>query len=91
MLLLNTLKDKIVSIFHVANEVMRSKVTETMLLAFENIIHTSVHPMRESSVSEFVKMADADWSLVHQLITQSKLVETEYEGQKFYLRNPLLI
>jgi hypothetical protein len=25
----------------------------------------------------------------HQLITQSKLVETEYEGQKFYLRNPL--
>jgi hypothetical protein len=45
--------------------------------------------MRESSVSEFVKMADADWSLVHQLITQSKLVEAEYEGQKFYLRNPL--
>ena len=89
MLLLNTLKDKIVSIFHVANEVMRSKATETMLLAFENIIHTSVHPMRESAVSEFVKMADADWSLVHQLITQSKLVETEYEGQKFYLRNPL--
>ena len=52
---------------------------------------TSVHPMRESAVSEFVKIADADWSLVHQLITQSKLVETEYEGQKFYLRNPLLI
>ena len=50
---------------------------------------TSVHPMRESAVSGFVKMADADWSIVHQLISQSKLVETEYEGQKFYLRNPL--
>ena len=47
--------------------------------------------MRESAVGEFLKMADADWSLVHQLITQSKLIETEYEGQKFYLRNPVLI
>jgi hypothetical protein len=47
--------------------------------------------MRESAVSEFVKMADADWSLVHQWITQSKLIETECEGPKFYLRNPVLI
>ena len=48
---------------------------------------TSVHPMRESAVREFLKKAGADWSVVHQLIAQSKLVETEYEGQKFYLRN----
>jgi wyosine [tRNA(Phe)-imidazoG37] synthetase (radical SAM superfamily) len=40
---------------------------------------TSVHPMRASAVSEFEKMADADWFFVHQLITQSKRVETEYE------------
>jgi len=48
---------------------------------------TSVHPMRESAVRELLKKAGADWSVVHQLIAQSKLVETEYAGQKFYLRN----
>jgi wyosine [tRNA(Phe)-imidazoG37] synthetase (radical SAM superfamily) len=48
---------------------------------------TSVHPMRKSAVHDFLKKAGADWSVVHQLITQSKLVEIEYEGQKFYLRN----
>jgi wyosine [tRNA(Phe)-imidazoG37] synthetase (radical SAM superfamily) len=47
---------------------------------------TSVHPMRESAVREYLKKAGADWSVVHQLITQSKLVETDYAGQKFYLR-----
>jgi wyosine [tRNA(Phe)-imidazoG37] synthetase (radical SAM superfamily) len=48
---------------------------------------TSVHPMRESAVSEFLKKAGADWSVAHQLIAKSKLVETDYGGQKFYLRN----
>ena len=48
---------------------------------------TSVHPMRESAVREYLKNAGVDWSVVHQLITQSKLVETDYAGQKFYLRN----
>jgi hypothetical protein len=42
--------------------------------------------MRESAVSEFLKKTGADWSLVHKLIAQSKLFESEYEGQKFYLR-----
>jgi wyosine [tRNA(Phe)-imidazoG37] synthetase (radical SAM superfamily) len=48
---------------------------------------TSVHPMRKSAVREYLKKAGDDWSIVHQLIVQSKLVETEYAGQKFYLRN----
>ena len=48
---------------------------------------TSVHPMRESAVREYLKKAGADWSAVHQLIAQSKLVETDYAGQKFYLRS----
>ena len=47
---------------------------------------TAVHPMRESAVREFLKKAGADWSVAHQLIAQSKLAETEYAGQKFYLR-----
>jgi hypothetical protein len=48
---------------------------------------TSVHPMRRSAVSDFLKKAGADWSVVNQLITKSKLVEADFEGQKFYLRN----
>jgi len=48
---------------------------------------TSVHPMRQSAVSELLKKANADWLMVNKLIAQGKLVETDYEGQKFYLRN----
>ena len=48
---------------------------------------TSVHPMRQSAVIELLKKANADWLMVNKLIAQGKLVETDYEGQKFYLRN----
>jgi len=48
---------------------------------------TAVHPMRRSAVSDFLKKAAADWSVVHKMIAQGNLVETMYEGQKFYLRN----
>lgn len=47
---------------------------------------TAVHPMREEAVSEFLRRAGADWPVVHHLIAQGQLVETEYEGRKFYLR-----
>jgi wyosine [tRNA(Phe)-imidazoG37] synthetase (radical SAM superfamily) len=48
---------------------------------------TSVHPMRESAVRDFLKKAAANWSVVNKLKVHGKLVETEFEGQKFYLRN----
>jgi len=48
---------------------------------------TAVHPMRRTAVDDFLKKAAADWSVVDRLIAQGKLVETEFEGQKFYLRN----
>ncbi len=47
---------------------------------------TSVHPMREDAVSEFLARARADWTAVRKLIEQGRLVETEYEGRKFYMR-----
>ncbi|MDY7077549.1 MAG: radical SAM protein [Chloroflexota bacterium] len=47
---------------------------------------TSVHPMREDAVSEFLARAGADWPVIHRLIVQEQLVETEYEGRKFYVR-----
>ena len=48
---------------------------------------TAVHPMRRSAVKDFLEKAAAGWSVVRQLMAQNKLVETAYEGQKFYLRN----
>ena len=48
---------------------------------------TAVHPMRQDAVNEFLMRAGADWHIVHQLMAQSQLVEAEYEGKKFYLRN----
>ncbi len=47
---------------------------------------TSVHPMREDAVGEFLARAKADWPVVHNLVEQGQLVETAYEGRRFYLR-----
>jgi len=47
---------------------------------------TSVYPMREEAVSEFLARAGADWPVVHGLIAQGQLIETEYEGRKFFMR-----
>jgi wyosine [tRNA(Phe)-imidazoG37] synthetase (radical SAM superfamily) len=47
---------------------------------------TAVHPMREEAVKEFLLKAGANWSVVQQLVNQDRLIDTEYEGQKFYMR-----
>jgi wyosine [tRNA(Phe)-imidazoG37] synthetase (radical SAM superfamily) len=53
---------------------------------------TSVHPMREDAVSEFLararskQRAGADWPVVHNLVEQGQLIKTEYEGKWFYVR-----
>lgn len=47
---------------------------------------TAVHPMRKEAVSEFLARARADWAIVHKLINQGQLIEMEYEGIKFYMR-----
>jgi wyosine [tRNA(Phe)-imidazoG37] synthetase (radical SAM superfamily) len=47
---------------------------------------TSVHPMREEALRDFLKRAKSDWSAINRLIAQGKLVESEYEGHKFYIR-----
>jgi wyosine [tRNA(Phe)-imidazoG37] synthetase (radical SAM superfamily) len=47
---------------------------------------TSVHPMREDAVMEFLKKAGADWKVVEKLIKAGSLVESGYQGKKFYLR-----
>ncbi|ASJ03451.1 radical SAM protein [Thermococcus profundus] len=47
---------------------------------------TSVHPMREDAVREFLKKAKADWSVVEKLLNEGKLIELEYNGKRFYMR-----
>lgn len=47
---------------------------------------TAVHPMRQDAVEIFLKRSGADWTVVHHLILQKKLIETEYKGHKFYIR-----
>jgi len=47
---------------------------------------TSVHPMREEAVAQFLSKAGAGWEVVEKLIRDSTLVELIYQGQKFYMR-----
>ena len=47
---------------------------------------TSVHPMREEAVDEFLARAGADRSIVRGLVARGQLVETQYGGYRFYIR-----
>ena len=47
---------------------------------------TSVHPMREEAVREYLKKAGADWNVITDLIQRGSLVELEYQGKNFYMR-----
>ena len=47
---------------------------------------TSVHPMREEAVKEFLQKTNASWSVIEKLLLENKLVELEYSGRKYYMR-----
>jgi wyosine [tRNA(Phe)-imidazoG37] synthetase (radical SAM superfamily) len=47
---------------------------------------TAVHPMRDDAVEEFLKRAGANWEIVHRMLEEDQLIETEYGSNKFYLR-----
>ena len=47
---------------------------------------TAVHPMRSDAVSELLVKNQEDWKIVEHLVSEGKLLETEYEGKKFYIR-----
>ena len=46
----------------------------------------AVHPMREDAVDTFLARAGAGWPTVRRLIERGQLVETVYEGQRYYGR-----
>jgi len=47
---------------------------------------TSVHPMREDGVSEFLAKANAKWNIIEKLINEDKMKEVKYKNKKFYMR-----
>ncbi|MGV9168965.1 MAG: radical SAM protein [Promethearchaeia archaeon] len=47
---------------------------------------TSVHPMREEGVDSLLSKAGESWDAVHKLIEEEKIVEAEFQGNKFYIR-----
>jgi wyosine [tRNA(Phe)-imidazoG37] synthetase (radical SAM superfamily) len=47
---------------------------------------TSVHPMREEAVVEFLENAGTGWETIQHLVEKRDLVELEYQGKKFYMR-----
>lgn len=48
---------------------------------------TAVHPMRREAVEALLARTGADWNVVSGLMDDGLLVETEYAGHTFYLRN----
>ncbi len=47
---------------------------------------TSVHPMREDAVTDFLERAGTDWDVVDQMVDRQQLIETAYGDHRFYLR-----
>jgi wyosine [tRNA(Phe)-imidazoG37] synthetase (radical SAM superfamily) len=47
---------------------------------------TAVHPMRKDAVKEFLMKANVDWRLIEEILREGKLVELEYEGNRYYMR-----
>jgi len=47
---------------------------------------TSVHPMREDAVKEYLKKADGDFSIIEKMVDESKIIVSGYNNNRFYLR-----
>ena len=47
---------------------------------------TSVHPMREEAITEFLKKMGSDWEVIDKMVSEGELVELEYHGKRFYMR-----
>jgi len=47
---------------------------------------TSVHPMMGDAVKEYLAKANAEWDIIENLMNENRLVEVEYNNNKFYMR-----
>jgi len=46
----------------------------------------SVHPMRDEAIKELLRKANAGWQIIEKLLAANKLIELEYEGNRYYMR-----
>ncbi len=46
----------------------------------------SVHPLREDGLKSVLLKAHASWDLITVLLGQKKIIQTEYNGKKFFMR-----
>jgi wyosine [tRNA(Phe)-imidazoG37] synthetase (radical SAM superfamily) len=61
--------------------------TSTGDLAEEILAITSVHPMREEAVRELLGKAGEKWSLIEGMLADHRLIQTTFEGHRFYVRS----
>ncbi|OEU49267.1 MAG: radical SAM protein [Desulfobulbaceae bacterium S3730MH12] len=47
---------------------------------------TSVHPMREDGVKEYLKKANSNFSIIEKMIKENKIIVSDYNDDRFYLR-----
>jgi len=47
---------------------------------------TSVHPMREDAVEDYLRRAGGDFEIVEKMLIAGNLVASEYQSKRFYLR-----
>ena len=47
---------------------------------------TSVHPMRQDAVNDFLVRAGADWAVIDRLLERNQLIQTQFGNRQFYLR-----
>ena len=48
---------------------------------------TSVHPMREEALSQFLDKAGCEWRLIQELLDQGMIKKVQYAGNRFYVRS----
>jgi len=48
---------------------------------------TSVHPIREENLKDLLIENNKSWDVINKLLRENKLIETEYNRIKFYIRN----
>jgi wyosine [tRNA(Phe)-imidazoG37] synthetase (radical SAM superfamily) len=47
---------------------------------------TAVHPLKKEAAAELVKKTGSKWEDIERLLAEAKIIETEYDGEKYYLR-----
>jgi wyosine [tRNA(Phe)-imidazoG37] synthetase (radical SAM superfamily) len=47
---------------------------------------TAVHPMKKQAVEELLQRCNCNWDVINKLISEQKIIRSEYRGEIFYMR-----